>query len=162
MVVAPLSNIFPNLSAPPRLRVKRKQRVKRFKRCRYSLRRNAEDREARRHGGVLGFWEKARGGRATFIFSLKLSNCHIVILSNCHNVSTQRAVAPFSNIFPNLSASPFSPASVLGVSNECNDLNVAAIAFGETRRTKRTETRRVFWGVVMIACTFSPCLRTPC
>ena len=30
----------------------------------------------------MGFWEKARGGRVTFIFSLKLSYCHTVILSN--------------------------------------------------------------------------------
>ena len=36
--------------------------------------------------------------------------------------------------------------SVLGVSNKWNDLNAHAQAFGETRRKKRTETRRVFWG----------------
>ena len=44
------------------------------------------DRGERRHGEVLGFWEKARGGRATFIFSIQLSNCHTVILSNCQTI----------------------------------------------------------------------------
>ena len=84
---------------------------------------------------IVGFL----GRQGTLIFTLQLSNWH--------TVSTQRAVAPFSNIFPNLSASPFSPASVLSVSNEWNDLNALAVAFGETRSTRsviflRTETRR--------------------
>ena len=52
---------------------------------------------------------------------------------------------------------PCPPYSVLGVSNEWNDLNAPAVAFGETRRIKRTEARRVFWGFGMIVGTILPC-----
>ena len=38
------------------------------------------EKSERRHGGVLGFGERARDGRATFIFSLQLSNYHTVKL----------------------------------------------------------------------------------
>ena len=40
-----------------------------------------ETRRIKRNGDTergLGFWEKARGGRATFIFSLKLSYCQTI------------------------------------------------------------------------------------
>ena len=41
---------------------------------------------------------------------------------------------------------------------ERGELMVAcAWAFGETRRIKRTETRRDAWVIVMIACTILPC-----
>ena len=55
--------------------------------------------------GCLRFWEKARGGRATFIFSLKLSYYQTVILSNCHTIKLSycqhaKGCSPFLQYLP--------------------------------------------------------------
>ena len=60
------------------LRVKRKQRVQRFKRCRLGLRRNTEDREARRHGEDASGMEKGLLQNPMFCGSLFLCNFLII------------------------------------------------------------------------------------
>jgi hypothetical protein len=56
--------------------------------------------------------------------------------------------------YPYVASSPLSNSPTRKLSN--------FLAFGETRRIKRTETRRDSGIIVIIACTFSPYLRTPC